>query len=585
MRQNSRISVIVPVYNRETTVKRCIDSLLHQTYKNIEIICVNDGSTDNSFNILCDYQKKDNRVKIINNKKNMGIGYSRSVGLSSASGKYIMWCDSDDWFEKNMCKKMLHALEKFDVDLVECNTKMEFEGKISQFRQHLNKDEFSIDRCGKFEINPETCSEIKCVLWNKIFKKSIIDKYDIKFPPINAHEDSCFLFLYLVVSKTVYRFKDKLYHYAIYSGSTIDKEYDKHAGLIGFFNVKTLGEWVPKTLKEKNLTQAYSLFNEIYFRFLNYTKRSYEDLAYRVMNCTSMECEEVFTNSLFTSQRMNIFFAVDHNYVEHLCVTISSILVNARDFDVFNFYIIDSGLLENDKKKIEELKKYKNFNIEYIKVNMEMFKNYPIKNSYLSLATYAKYLIADLKPEIDRCLYLDCDIVVQKPLIELYDTEFGDNYAVAVKDSFYPSDFAQKYDIKDYFNAGVLLINAKKWREDGVSQKFFETTLELGNIGDLGHEDQDVLNYVLNDKVKFVGEEWNCQCFSFSFNIAKTKQEFFDLVFSPVIIHYTGQAKPWGISSLPAHPYAFKYFEYKKLTPYRKDIKKDLKRIYGLKKF
>ena len=568
MKQNSLISIIVPVYNRETIIARCLNALLSQTYKNIEILCVNDGSTDNSLNILYDYQKKDSRIKIVNNEKNMGIAYSRNVGLSSASGEYIMWCDSDDWFEKTMCEKMLTSLKKHNVDLAECSTKIEFEGDTSQFRQYLNKEEFSVTRQGKFEINPETCTRIKCVLWNKIFKKSIIDKYGIKFPPINTHEDSCFIFLYLVLSKNVYRFKDRLYHYSVYSGSTIDNEYNKHMGLIEFFNVRALGDWVPKVLEEKKLTQAYSLFNEIYFRLLDHARQSYRDLAYCIVNYTTRECKKIFTNSLYTSQRMNIFFAVDHNYVEHLCVTISSILVNSRDFDVFNFYIIDSGLLETDKKKIEELKKYKDFNIEYIKVNMEMFKNYPIKNSYLSLATYAKYLISDLKPEIDRCLYLDCDIVVQKPLIELYDTEFEDNYAVAVKDSFYPSDFAQKYGIKNYFNAGVLLINAEKWRKDNISQKLFGATLKLGNIGDLEHEDQDVLNYVLNKKVKFVSTEWNCQCFSFSFNTAKTKQEFFDLVFSPAIIHYTGQAKPWIFSTLPAHPHASKYFEYKKLTSF-----------------
>lgn len=583
MRQNSRISVIVPVYNRETTVKRCIDSLLHQTYKNIEIVCVNDGSTDSSLNILYDYQKKDRRVKIINNEKNMGIAYSRNVGLSSASGEYIMWCDSDDWFEKNMCEKMLTSLKKHNVDLAECSAKIEFEGDISQFRQYLNKEEFSVARQGKFEINPETCTSIKCVLWNKIFKKSIIDKYGIKFPPINTHEDSCFIFLYLALSKNVYKFKDRLYHYSVYLGSTIDYEYNKHMGLIEFFNVKALGDWVPKVLEEKKLTQAYSLFNEIYFRLLNHTRQSYKDLAYCIMNYTTRECGKIFTNSLYSSTRMNIFFAVDHNYVEHLCVTMASILVNARDFDHFNFYIIDSGLLRGDKKKIESLKKHKDFNIEYLKVDMEIFKNYPIKNSYLSLATYAKYLIVELKPELDRCLYLDCDIVVNTSLEHLYNMDFDESLAVAVKDSFYPSDFAQKYGIKDYFNAGVLLINARKWRENGITKKLFDATENLGNAGELEHEDQDVLNYVLNEKVRFASTRWNCQCFSFSFNTAKTKQDMFDIIFGPFIVHYTAQGKPWYPESL--HPYAFKYFEYKKLTPYRKNIKKDLKRIYGLKKF
>lgn len=583
MKPNNLISIIVPVYNREDRIKKCIDALLHQTYKNIEIVCVNDGSTDNSLNILYDYQKKDARVKIVNNEKNMGIAYSRNAGLSSASGEYIMWCDSDDWFEKTMCEKMLHTLKKYDVDLVECSAKVKFEKNGLKFRQYLDENSFFVTQSGKFEINPEICTKINCVLWNKIFKKSIIDKYDIKFPSINVHEDGCFVYLYSFLSKNIYRLNNKLYNYAIYSGSTIDNEYNIHTGLVSFFHVKALGDWLPQILKEKKLFHIYPIFNEFYLRLLKEEWQSYNDLSCRVINYMNETSKTIYTNTPYSSTRMNIFFAVDHNYAEHLCVAMASILVNARNFDQFNFYIIDSGLLPGDKKKIESLKKHKDFNIEYLKVDMDVFKNYPIQNSYLSLATYAKYLIVELKPELDRCLYLDCDIVVNTSLEQLYNMDFDESLAVAVKDSFYPSDFAQKYGIKDYFNAGVLLINARKWRENGITKKLFDATENLGNTGELEHEDQDVLNYVLNEKVKFVSTRWNCQCFSFSFNTAKTKQDMFDIIFGPFIVHYTAQGKPWYPESL--HPYAFKYFEYKKLTPYRKNIKKDLKMIYGLKKF
>ena len=87
--------------------------------------------------------------------------------------------------------------------------------------------------------------------------------------------------------------------------------------------------------------------------------------------------------------------------------------------------------------------------------------------------------------------------------------------------------------------APVLLINARKWRENGITKKLFDATENLGNTGELEHEDQDVLNYVLNEKVKFVSTRWNCQCFSFSFNTAKTKQDVFDIIFGPFIVHYT----------------------------------------------
>ena len=581
MKQNNLISIIVPVYNREDRIKKCIDALLHQTYKNIEIVCVNDGSTDNSLNILYDYQKKDARVKIVNNEKNMGIAYSRNVGLSSASGEYIMWCDSDDWFEKNMCKKLLRTLKKYDVDLVECSTNDIFEKGLG-VRKNLSKESFCVAKNEKWEMTPTAAINVMCVLWNKIFKKSIIDKYHLRFPPISTHEDGCFVLAYCLLSKNVYRMTNKLYNYVMHQGSSVNDAYEMNKGIMEFEAIRTLGTWVPKMLQERKLFDLYPAFNDAYLQFLLGMK----DVCIRVKN--GFDCylgeklQAIYTNTSYSSTRMNIFFAVDHNYVEHLCVAMASILVNARNFDQFNFYIIDSGLLPGDKKKLESLKKHKDFNIEYLKVDMDVFKNYPIQNSYLSLATYAKYLIVELKPELDRCLYLDCDIVVNTSLEHLYNMDFDESLAVAVKDSFYPSDFAQKYGIKDYFNAGVLLINARKWRENGITKKLFDATENLGNTGELEHEDQDVLNYVLNEKVKFVSTRWNCQSFSFSFNTAKTKQDMFDIIFGPFIVHYTAQGKPWYPESL--HPYAFKYFEYKKLTPYRKNIKKDIKRIYGLKK-
>lgn len=582
MKPNNLISIIVPVYNREDRIKKCIDALLHQTYKNIEIVCVNDGSTDNSLNILYEYQKKDARVKIVNNEKNMGIAYSRNVGLSSASGEYIMWCDSDDWFEKNMCKKLLRTLKKYDVDLVECSTNDIFEKGLG-VRKNLSKESFCVAKNEKWEMTPTAAINVMCVLWNKIFKKSIIDKYHLRFPPISTHEDGCFVLTYCLLSKNVYRITNKLYNYVMHQGSSVNDAYEMNKGIMEFEAIRTLGIWVPKMLQERNLFDLYPAFNDAYLQFLLGMK----DMCIRVKNgfdgYLGEKLQAIYTNTPYSSTRMNIFFAVDHNYAEHLCVAMASILVNARNFDQFNFYIIDSGLLPGDKKKIESLKKHKDFNIEYLKVDMDVFKNYPIQNSYLSLATYAKYLIVELKPELDRCLYLDCDIVVNTSLEQLYNMDFDESLAVAVKDSFYPSDFAQKYGIKDYFNAGVLLINARKWRENGITKKLFDATENLGNAGELEHEDQDVLNYVLNEKVKFVSTRWNCQCFSFSFNTAKTKQDMFDIIFGPFIVHYTAQGKPWYPESL--HPYAFKYFEYKKLTPYRKNIKKDLKMIYGLKKF
>ena len=100
-----KISIIVPVYNTEPYLEQCLDSIINQTLEDIEIICVNDGSTDNSLSVLEEYASKDNRIKIIN-QENEGPGFARNNGLKSVNGEYVLFVDSDDWIELNTCEAL-----------------------------------------------------------------------------------------------------------------------------------------------------------------------------------------------------------------------------------------------------------------------------------------------------------------------------------------------------------------------------------------------------------------------------------------------------------------------------------------------
>ena len=115
---NPKISVILPVYNVEKYLGECLDSIINQTLKDIEVICVNDGSTDNSLSILKEYASKDTRIKIID-KENEGQGYARKVGLENAIGKYILFCDSDDYYaDLTAFEELYNYIEKVNVDVV-----------------------------------------------------------------------------------------------------------------------------------------------------------------------------------------------------------------------------------------------------------------------------------------------------------------------------------------------------------------------------------------------------------------------------------------------------------------------------------
>ena len=123
--KNIEVSIIVPVYNVEEYLERCLESIINQTFKNIEVIALNNGSTDNSLNILLKYAEKDKRIKVIDNY-NLGVSEARNNGIREANGKYIVFVDSDDWLDKDMIEIIYSNIVENDCDLVMCTYVREF---------------------------------------------------------------------------------------------------------------------------------------------------------------------------------------------------------------------------------------------------------------------------------------------------------------------------------------------------------------------------------------------------------------------------------------------------------------------------
>lgn len=218
-----KISIIVPVYNAEKYLKQCIDSLLKQTYENIEVILINDCSQDNSLAILEQYKSQDNRIIVINNEENLGAGGSRNRGLNIATGKYIMFCDNDDEYLPNMCQILLDTLITQNVDIAACSPKILYETEYSHNKDIINY--ISQIPIGKHFINENNIINFNVVLWNKIFKKDIINKFNIRFPQKISHEDDAFVFEYLIACKNYYGIDKELYKYIVRESSCMATSY------------------------------------------------------------------------------------------------------------------------------------------------------------------------------------------------------------------------------------------------------------------------------------------------------------------------------------------------------------------------
>lgn len=214
------VSVIVPVYNVEPYLRQCLDSLINQTLHDIEIICVDDGSTDGSPVILQDFAAQDDRIRIIT-QVNKGVSAARNVGISNAQAPYIMFCDPDDWYELNMCEKMYQAINGADeAAMAICGTEVEYECNVSQKRISLDKKFFSICHSGITPISGEMLlNNFSMAVCSKLYRRSRLLEYNIKFPEGLRYEDVYFFNTYIAHETHIVLIQDKLYHYRRHQNS------------------------------------------------------------------------------------------------------------------------------------------------------------------------------------------------------------------------------------------------------------------------------------------------------------------------------------------------------------------------------
>lgn len=212
MNQPPLVSIIVPVYNTEDWVGKTLDSLIAQSWENVEIICVNDGSTDNSAEVLNGYARQDRRVKVMH-QPNAGVAAARNTGLAAARSRYVAFADSDDWLEPDACEKAVRLmLDDPDLDYVCWGVELVYgrvkpcgypEAGLRNLIKHEGKQRMSL------QIVRDTLGSV----WNKLFKLEIIRKYDIQFPHGHLSEDVGFWHKYAAHSLYGYYVADKLYNY------------------------------------------------------------------------------------------------------------------------------------------------------------------------------------------------------------------------------------------------------------------------------------------------------------------------------------------------------------------------------------
>lgn len=268
-----KISVIIPVYNVKEYLPKCLDSVLGQTLHDIEVICINDGSTDNSIEILQNYATKDKRLKIIN-QANGGISSARNAGLKMVQSDYVMFVDSDDYIAPNMAEKLYNMMIKENPDVVicsaECVNQLPKDASLDviEWQSWLQPwfDEY-VKPTGVYDVPKTIKDEFISVVWNKLYKTSFIKKYNIEFPLGLIEEDEYWLWAYMLHCQKYAFINERLYFYVQRSGSIMttrnanDKVLDileierriyelaqKYVNINNYREI--LADWYIKTVKE-----------------------------------------------------------------------------------------------------------------------------------------------------------------------------------------------------------------------------------------------------------------------------------------------------------------------------------------------
>lgn len=247
--EKEKVSIIIPVYNSEKTLKKCIESVINQTYKNIEILIINDGSKDKSLNIMNEYKNKDERIIVIN-QKNKGLSGARNTGINNATGDYITFIDSDDYIKPNLVKDTIKIFEEYECDVVRNNYELSYENGKTKLRNEMYEENRIINIEEKKEelIQNILLGKVQSYSWLLTIKREILDKNNLKFDEdIFFMEDIVFIIKLIFCIKNIYFVREPNYFYYQSNENSLTKDTKKYVKNIN--NILVMKKRLEKILK------------------------------------------------------------------------------------------------------------------------------------------------------------------------------------------------------------------------------------------------------------------------------------------------------------------------------------------------
>ena len=537
-----KISVIIPVYNVEEYVTQCLETVINQTLKDIEIICIDDGSTDNSLYILKKFAEKDKRITILK-QKNLHSGVARNAGLAAAKGKYLSFLDSDDFFELNMLEDMYNKIIEKGSDIAICRTKS-IDLDTGQINYKLFNTSLRLDllpKKGTFSVlgvSKNIFQLFEGWAWDKLFKADFILNNHIKFQNLKIFNDNQFTYTALCLAKSITTLKKRfiIKRHGHKKSLSANRNNDPTCFLSAFNKIKSnlkkyglynlvkesFWKWAIKLciiqLKHLNTDSKIYLFHILHKKFnsWDYIDKS-SPVSSRYRSLHYIKYQKSFPT-------INIIYILDGKYLDFLLVSLFSILNNS-EYENFNFIIFYKNINSIYLKKINELKEIHSFNLQTVylsKVNLEYFssKECITKEGISTLYRLINYF--DNIYEIDKIIYLSYYTIVRKSLLPLLEIDMNNKLVAGVEEISYCKNKAKKVNLQDniYINDGVLLLNLKEWRNTKLSNTLFNYNK---NAIEGCETIQDILNTITDKKKILLSPEFN---FMETFNNHKIQYDY-----------------------------------------------------------
>ncbi len=485
-----KMSIIVPVYNVGAYLKECLDSLINQDLKEIEIICINDGSTDNSLEILNEYAKNDERVIVIT-QENQGQGEARNVGIDLAKGEYLFFVDPDDYVEKNSLSKIYSFAKENDSNIVWFDFKVfdEHSGEFEQktFPKYIfgNKEDAKELETFTMEKLKKNFFQSSTAVWNRIFKTDFIKNNNIKFPKSRVIEDCVFSIIATSICNKTDNISLSVYCYRKRAGSTCyslgrhgfdvfetvnylenflksnnlynkyKKEYENYrivCFVSGFsmlaYNLKD--EYINKVKKELSLKD----FN-IFMKFIS-EKRSFLEnifsirssffysLKYKIITLFgipfSFRVKGEGPNKFIPNLKFQIIpvdknhkkafcFTINNSYVKYFAVVLKSLIDNSSKDKIYDIVVFADDITPQNKERLEAMLP-SNFSLRFFDmksyVKGQFCKLKLQTNEHWPLLVFYRCFIPFVMKYYDKVLYLDSDVLINKNVDDIFNINLDD---------------------------------------------------------------------------------------------------------------------------------------------------------------